>query len=372
MDPLDELYDRVATGDAPAPRAYDQYKRMLSRARRAARHGSLEQRQAAVAVTAAIGGHWALGVLRELSQDEDPDIRRRVLTAAIDQGEDGIAILRDLLLDAVLDIALLALRHLRMIVDRGSASRLRQLVRHESPEMRAQAVELLGHTTGPGLIVPLQRARANESDETVQAALDTAIDRLNGNLPKATPNPWWSSQPQEAWQPSDPVDLPDTLPTEPLALLQLLGDVTETGQQPIVEQIQQCTPAVLRDLVRTAQTGRDPAASIGLCILAHHLKQVAWVVPVRRLLIHNAPGVRVAAAQALETIGPPAVAMNLRDLLSDRQPAVRLAALRALRAVVPLDEALRYVYPLEGESDPSVLEELSSMRTASSNKSSTN
>jgi hypothetical protein len=54
--------------------------------------------------------------------------------------------------------------------------------------------------------------------------------------------------------------------------------------------------------------------------------------------------------------------MNLRDLLSDQEPAVRLAALRALRAVVPLDEALRYVYPLKGESDPGVLSELEDMR----------
>jgi HEAT repeat protein len=87
-----------------------------------------------------------------------------------------------------------------------------------------------------------------------------------------------------------------------------------------------------------------------------------WSVAVRRLLIDNNPGVRIAASDALAHIGAPAVAMNLRDLLSDQEPAVRLAALRALRAVVPLDEALRYVYPLKGESDPGVLSELEDMR----------
>ena len=97
---------------------------------------------------------------------------------------------------------------------------------------------------------------------------------------------------------------------------------------------------------------------------ARAMERRDWAVPVRRLLIDNDPGVRIAASDALAEIGPPAVAMNLRDLLSDQEPAVRLASLRALRAVVPLDEALRYVYPLQGEQDPDVLAELRDMRNS--------
>ena len=97
MDPMDTLYDQIAAGAAEAPRAYDQYKRMLSRARRAARQGSLEERQAAVRVTTAIGGHWALGVLRELSQDAASEVREMVLRAAVTHGADGVTLLRDLI-----------------------------------------------------------------------------------------------------------------------------------------------------------------------------------------------------------------------------------------------------------------------------------
>lgn len=362
MDPLDTLYDEIASGNAEAPRAYDQYKRMLARARRAARHGSLAERQSAVRVTTAIGGHWALSVLRELSQDTAPEVRALVLRAAVSHGADGVTLLRDLLTDAEPDIAFEALSYLQQVVDPGSASRLRRLLSHADPRMRAGAATLLGHTAGPGLLVSLRRTREGEEEEAVQRALDEAMSRIDGKLPCATPQPWWGQEETVAWVAPEPVQLPATLPAEPPALLALLGQVAEADQDILVATLQELGESGLRSLVRAARVGADPHLTIGLCVAAQKLMRKDWAVTVRRLLIDNNPGVRIAASDALAQIGAPAVAMNLRDLLSDQEPAVRLAALRALCAVVPLEEALRYTYPLEGESDLTVLAELSDMR----------
>lgn len=360
MDPLDELYDQIAAGEAEPPRAYDQYKRMLARARRAARQGDRDARAAAVTVTAAIGGHWALGVLREFSQDADPDIRAKVLDAAVAQGEDGLTLLRELLVDPAPELALRALEFLQQAVDRGSASRLRQLLRHDDPRLRAGAATLLGHTAGPGLIVPLRHAREAEEDEAVQAAIGEAIDRIDGNLPRAEPQPWWLDE-DGTWAPAEAAPLPEALPTEPAALLALLGTVAEADQAPLVAALEEAGEAALRGLVRSTRVGGPADSSVGLCVASRRLQRRDWAVPIRRLLIDNNPAVRVAASEALAEIGPPAVAMNLRDLLSDSEPAVRLAALKALRAVVPLEEARRYTYPLQGEADPTVLAELEDM-----------
>lgn len=362
MDPMDTLYDQIAAGAAEAPRAYDQYKRMLSRARRAARQGSLEERQAAVRVTTAIGGHWALGVLRELSQDAASEVREMVLRAAVTHGADGVTLLRDLITDEDTDIAFEALSHLQQVVDPGSASRLRRLLLHEDPRLRASAATLLGHTAGPGMLVPLRRTREGEVIESVQVALDEAMSRIDGELPRATPQPWWGREETVAWASPETVSLPESLPSDPMVLLALLGQVAESDQEVLVAALLELDESGLRSLVRAARVGADPNLTIGLCVAARHMMRRDWSVAVRRLLIDNNPGVRIAASDALAHIGAPAVAMNLRDLLSDQESAVRLAALRALRAVVPLDEALRYVYPLEGESDPGVLSELEDMR----------
>jgi HEAT repeat protein len=362
MDPLDTQYDQIAAGEAEAPRAYDDYKRMLARARRAARHGDQAERQAAVTVTAAIGGHWALGVLREFSQDEDAGIRKLMLAAAVAQGEAGVTLLRDLLTDDEPSLALEALSYLQRVLDTGSASRLRRLLAHGDPRMRAGAARLLGHTAGPGLLVPLQRARDDEEDTDVQAAIEEAIARIDGDLPRGASDPWWRTAPEQVWAPSEVAPLPAELPESPEALLALLGQVSEADQPPIVEILAEGGEKSLRTLVRGARSGSAPAGMRGLCVLAHRLGRRDWAVPIRRLLIDNDPSVRIAAADALAEIGPPAVAMNLRDLLSDEEPAVRLAALRSLRAVVPLDEALRYVYPLRDEAEPEILAELADMR----------
>ena len=364
MDPLDVLYDQIAAGQAQPPRAYDEYKRMLARARRAARSGDLDARRAAVTVTAAIGGHWALGVLREFSQDEDAGIRRQVLEAAVAQGADGITLLRDLLTDDDTELALEALSYLQRVVDPGSASRLRRLLAHADPRMRGAAATLLGHTAGPGLLVPLQRVLDTEADPDTQGAIQGAIDRIDGKAPRAESDPWWHTEAPAPWEPPTEAVLPDTLPDEPAALLALLGQVAPGDRDGIATALAALDAAALRTLVRAARVGGDPVHNIGLCVLAKAMGRRDWAVPVRRLLIDNDPGVRIAACAALADIGAPAVAMNLRDLLSDDLAAVRLAALEALRAVVPLDEALRYVYPLSEEADPIVLAELADMRAA--------
>lgn len=353
MDPLNALYDQVAAGTASPPRDYNDFKRMLSRARYAARKGTVEEQQAAIMVIQAIGGHWAMSALREFLSLPDVAVRQQALEAAVAEGEGGLLILRDLAEDRDVPLALSALSYLRRVVDRGTTSRARRLMKADDPRIRQAAVELLGHIGGPGMAIPAGRL-IQDLDQGVSDAAKEAYARLNGELPRDEPMPWWSETVPEPWQPREDVALPEVLPEEHRDLLSLIGSVARADRAVVLEKIAALSDSDLRAMIRMARADGPAELGIGACVVAELLERDDQVVPIRRLLPDRSPDVRIACAEALAVIGKPSVIMGLRDLLTDPYPSVRCAGLRALHVLLPADELARYARAIKDDADPAV------------------
>ena len=360
MDPINALYDKIAAGEAQPVRGHSDTKRLLSRARYSGRRGTLEERLAAVRVLSAVGGHWSMSVLRELVGDEEPAVRRALLAAALKEGAEGLTVLRDLAMDPDEAIALEVIGYLRRVVDRGSTGRMRRLLSAPSPRLRAAAVELLGHIAGPGMTVPLYQLHVDPDDAVRQAAIE-AVERLEGEREKATPDPWWRQEEPPEWSPPQRVPMPETLPEETTDLLQLLGSVEPGDRAAIVAELKTRSERDLREAIRAVRMDATPELSQGVAICAQLLGRDGWVLAVRRMLPDRNPSVRIAAAEALAVIGKPSVVMGLRDLLTDAYPAVRLAGLHAMFALVEPDEARRYARAMHRDADEAVQEALAAL-----------
>lgn len=361
MDSINALYDQVAAGQASPPREYNAFKRMLSRARHAARKGSTAEQLAGIEVIQAIGGHWAMSALREFLQLPESTVRRRALQAAVAEGEGGLLIIRDLSEDSDVELALEALRYLRQIVDRGTTGRARRLLQADDPRIRQAAVELLGHIGGPGMAIPAGRL-IQDPDEGVKAAATEAYARLNGTLTQDTPEPWWHQPTAAPWTPLETVPLPEKLPDEPRDLLALIGCVAEADRAAVLTRFTAMADRDLRATIRLARVDGPESVSVGACVVAQLLSRDDQVVPIRRLLPDRSPDVRLACANALAVIGKPSVIMGLRDLLTDPYPAVRCAGIAALHALLPADELARYTDAIAGDPDPTVQAALAALR----------
>jgi len=350
MDPVDVQYDRIAAGEAQAPREYSAFKRMLARARSEIQKGDVQARLNAVNVSSAIGGHWGMGVLRQAVKDPALVVRKSVLRGVIDAGEPGVTLLRDMVLDEDEAICLPALERLQCLVDPGSTGRLRRLLSSKNPKVRAGAVTLLGHVAGLGLVIAIQRM-GNDPDPMVVAAVGPAVDRIEGRLPRDQPKPWWVQPPKadDDWRPAETLPLPAELPQEPEELLALLGRLSVSDQPVALNALQQLSGSLVSHIVRRQVPGGEPDPAIGACIAARLLKNPSWVVTVRRLLGHRNPEVRVAALEALAIIGTPSVVIGVRDLLKDIQPRVRQASLIALSALIPRKELEGYVKGMDAD-----------------------
>jgi HEAT repeat protein len=353
MDPLNALYDQVAAGTASPPRDYNDFKRMLLRARHAARKGSTGEQLAAIAVIEAIGGHWAMSALREFIAIPERTVRHRALTAAVAEGEGGLLILRDLCEDRDVPLALEALSYLRRVVDRGTTARARRLMKADDPRIREAAVELLGHIGGPGMAIPAGRLIA-DPDQGVSEAARAAYARLNGELPQDEPDPWWSQQTSAPWTPREDIALPEVLPADHRELLGLIGSVSRTDRAAVLARVAELSDADQRAMIRMARADGPVELGVGACVVAQLLGRDDLVVPIRRLLPDRSPDVRIACAEALAVIGKPSVIMGLRDLLTDPYPSVRCAGLRALHALLPADELARYAHAIRDDPDSDV------------------
>ena len=361
MDSINALYDQVAAGQASPPQEYNAFKRMLSRARHAARKGSTEDQLAGIEVIQAIGGHWAMSALREFLQLPEAAVRRRALKAAVAEGEGGLLIIRDLAEDADVELALEALCYLRRIVDRGTTGRARRLLQADDPRIRQAAVELLGHIGGPGMAIPAGRLIQDE-DAGVKAAATEAYSRLNGELPQDKPDPWWHQPATVPWTPREIVTLPKILPEDPRELLALIGSVAAADRAAVLTRFTAMADRDLRATIRMARVDGPAAVSVGACVVVQLLSRDDQVVPIRRLLPDKSPDVRLACANALAVIGKPSVIMGLRDLLTDPYPEVRCAGITALHALLPPDELARYTAAISGDPDASVQAVLAAIR----------
>jgi HEAT repeat protein len=361
MDSINALYDQVAAGEASPPREYNAFKRMLSRARHAARKGSTEEQLAGIEVIQAIGGHWAMSALREFLHISETAVRRRALLAAVAEGEGGLLIIRDLSEDVDVELALEALRYLRRIVDRGTTGRARRLLQAADPRIRQAAVELLGHIGGPGMAIPAGRLIQDEDDGVKTEAIQ-AYARLNGELPQDKPDPWWHQPTAVPWIPREAVTLPEILPSDPRELLALIGSVAEGDRAAVLTRFSAMADRDLRASIRLARVDGPEAVSVGACVVVQLLSRDDQVVPIRRLLPDKSPDVRLACANALAVIGKPSVIMGLRDLLTDPYPAVRCAGITALHALLPPAELARYTNAIGDDPDPTVQAALAEIR----------
>lgn len=329
MDPLDAVYEDVAAGKAKPPADYNQYKRLLGRARAKLKHDDVEERHKAVRVAAAVGGFRGLDIVRMFLADPEVTVRTRVVQVGIDAGEDGLPALRAAVADADPGVAKIALEKLSMCCDRGSATAARRMLKDASTELRVLAVTLLGNVAGRGLISQL-RPLAGDDDPDLAAAATLAIDRIEGRAERTAPVLWWQRADQTDWAPPPSKPLPDPLPEDALSLFRALGDASPTDQETVTEALRAIPIRDLGFVVRDQPVDADPAVSRGMARASAALHVDAWVVPIRRMLVADDPAVRLEVAKALGVIGKGSVVMGLADLLKEGIPALRIAGANAL------------------------------------------
>ncbi len=361
MDPILELYDDVGAGKVPPPVDYNEYKRLLAKARRQVRAEDEADRRLAIDVAAAVGRDRGMDVIKMFQDDPSPAIRRHCVDRALENGEPGLMVLRKALGDADPEIVLTALTWLQRAVDRGSASQLRRLLGSEDPRIRKAAAELVGHVAGPGMSIAL-RPLLEDEDEGVRQAATEASRRLAGELPQDDPDPWWLIEEDTTWTPPEPLDLPDPLPDDVDGLLRVLGRARPDDEDVVLAALEAHGMSQVGRSVRTCRPNEDRDRSMGAARAGRRLGRSDWVVPLRRLLPDEDPAVRIEVARTLGEIGTSSVVMGIKQLLEAPQPQVRVAAIHALHALVDARERDRYLAPLDTDADPLVAEALAAVR----------
>lgn len=361
MDPLLEIYEDVGRRRVPAPVDYNEYKRLLAKARKATDAPEVAERLLAVDVAGAIGRDRGMYVVRLFQEDPAVEVRQRCLDQAIQAGEPGLLILRHAAEDPDPEIAMTALSWLRRAVDPGCATSVRKLLKRPEPAIRAAAAELLGHVAGPGLVIALRPLTA-DPEPSVSAAADEAIARLEGRLQRATPEPWWTGETHVQVVEHDTLPLPEVWPEEPTELLRLLGAVGPDHIGAVIQRLEQHGPSPMGFVIRKCRPNDDRALNLGAARLALAWRRTDWVVPIRRLLPDDDPEVRIAVAECLAVIGGPSVIMGVRQLLQAPHPAVRAAAVRSLARLCDPRERERFLHELANEDDPIVLQALNAVR----------
>ncbi|TVQ90075.1 MAG: HEAT repeat domain-containing protein [Deltaproteobacteria bacterium] len=354
MDPILEIYEDVGRGRVPAPVDYNEYKRLLAKARKATSAEDEGERLLAVDVGAAVGRDRGMGVVRLFLKDPSPAVRRHCIEKAVEGGEHGIMVLRHAIEDEDPEVVALALPWLRRALDPGCAGALRKVLRRSEPELRAQAAELIGHVAGPGLVIALRSLLDDPEPEVAEAARE-AIDRLDGKLAKDEPDPWWDLEEDEHYIAVEGEDLPQEWPEDPLELIRLLGRIKADHIDEVVAHLEPMGPSKMGFVVRKARPNGDRALNIGAARLGKAWARGDWVVPLRRLLPDDDPGVRIAVAECLAEIGGATVLTGLAQLLDAHQPEVRAAAVRALANLCGPAELSRWLKALGDEQDPDVL-----------------
>lgn len=353
MDPLNALYDEIAAGSGTPPADYNLYKRMLARARGTVRHGTPEEQLAGVTVCGAIGGNRGMDVVRTFLKGPPPEVRRRAVEVAVDNGEDGLMVLREASLDPDPEVALEALRWLRRALDPGATTQCRRLLRSDDDAVRAAAIELLGCIAGQGVAVQLRRLLTDSNPAIVEAAT-LAIARLGGSEERPTPEPWWDEPEVVAYAPPEILPLPDELPDDPKDLLRLLGRLSHDDQPSVLPRLEEIGSRDLGYVVRALAPDTDRELCMGGAVATRLLELGSWVVPIRRLLQDADPSVRIAVAETLGVVGKSSVVMGLTDLLSDPLPQVRLAGVSALGKLLPAAQLRRILKPVVDDPDPEV------------------
>jgi hypothetical protein len=281
----------------------------------------------------------------------------------------GLPILRLLAEDEDETIAVEAVELLRRFVDRQSVALCKRLLLSPHAKVRSNAVELLGHIGGRSLLINVRKL-TTDPDKTVFEAAKQALKRLEGELERDKSKPWWTEseeislpsppgvlpeemiarlpQPEPEPEPepaparlatatpafdywvTDWAALPKSLPTEPRALLKLLGMVDRPDRSIVVEALQQAAPNSMGLEVNQGTKSKDWAVARGTAVYVTQAGRADLILVLRPLCSHIEPGVRAAIAETIGAVGKVATIASLLPLIADSNQGVRATAITAL------------------------------------------
>jgi HEAT repeat protein len=365
---VDGVYAALAAGESDVDCA-GLTKRLQVRGCNQRENPNPLDRIGALRVSAALGVPAGLVITDAMSQDPSVDIRGYVLAQSKAARFAGLPIIRRLAEDPDARIGEGAIGLLRELVDRQSVTLSRRLLGSEHPKVRKTAVDLLGHLGGKATIVNV-RALTRDPNKAVSKAAKQTLRRLDGELDRAEPSPWWSEEeaivlpsppsplpkdvldrlpmPEpESETPDEPepapptapkfdfwtmdwAALPETLPSETRALLKLLGLVAREDRATVVSALQEVAPDSMGFEVHQNSKSKDQAVARGAILYATEAGRSDLILVLRPLNQHPEAGVRAAVAEAIGSIGKTSTLTALLPLMGDPDVGVRATAIVAM------------------------------------------
>lgn len=262
-----------------------------------------------------------------------------------------------------------AVRLLGRIAGPSALGRVRRLESDADPEVQEAVQEALERLQGGGEpVVPGQWWDDDAGDITLPAPPAPKDGALTGPKEPAPQSPAPSHalvpvRSEERYEPplEDGAPLPEVMPTEARALLRLLGVVRPSDRAAVLARLEEVWPEV-HALASRFRPEADPVLTRGMARAAAALGSSAWIARLRPLLGAPDVSVRAAALEACGALGQLSVVASVSRGLEDREPTVRLAAVRALEQItqrVDRPDLLRRALIQHGEDpDPTVQAEI--------------
>lgn len=370
-----ELYEALAQGQGKIPEDPRLIGALRQKVVEAQRSADLMARRDALAVCRAMRTRDGLEWMLAFASDPDPLLRREALQEGLDAEADGMFLVRAFLDDPDPDLCLEVVAVLTERADRTATTRVRGLMAHSDPRVRASAAHLLGFIAGPVVRPVLQRAVREDDDPQVQKAAEQAVERIDGLLSRSHPTRWspaaaptstpaapTPAAPPQAVAPPvaaapSPAPTPAAAPRDAVASLRELG-TPENPPAHAADLLAGLPADALAEAMSGYRTGGSPEHGVGAARAALALNNTTLVSPLRRWLADPSPRVRAAAVRALCGLGGPAVLPAASRLLADSDAQVVLAAIEALTSGVQRLEvphmASTWLGPLRDSTDPAI------------------
>ena len=392
MADLEQLYAQLASGESPTLQPHEQVL-LLSRAERAARSASVDERMGGLRAAATLGGRDGWTVVVAYARDSAVVVRRFALDLAVGAKADGLAVMRELVNDPDEKIAVEALRRLTVAADKAVTTKARTLLVSSSARVRAAALLLLGNVAGP-VVRREVGGLMNDPDPEVRRNAIEAIARIENRLARRAAGVWWDPAalaeleaeiataqanyqaahdaeatrasradshagadlpvpkalpgpddgraglprpppPSALPPPSSPISASrGPTPVEAAEQLRRFARATADERASMIPDLQKTGDLVLAAAQRLRLPGTDPELGRGAALAARHLEITSWASSIRRMLSDPDAGVRAEAAEAMGSVGRGMAIMTaLAAVLTDRDPLVRAAAVRGLGAL---------------------------------------
>lgn len=412
----DEIWHALASGGASAPENPHQLKMLLVRIRNLSMHPDRALRLEALRVAARLGTADAIYAAADYAQDSDLEVRRELAAIAADHGRSGLPVFRQLALDPDPLLAVESVRRLTNLRDRASTSRMRGLLKARHGVVRHQAAVFLGLFGGPS-VVPVLKRQESDEDQGVRAAVQWAVDRIEGRtdapppalgtagseapsveppsitppetVPDGPPDPEAAGaphvpaapatpsagapDPEPAGKPPEPEQTDEPTPADDEAedsgamapdaistLFEQLAQATEPeARDALIQHLRQLDETSLSAAFRACRVNEEPLRNQGAALAAAALDNPRWITPIRKLTASSDPAVRAAVAETLGALCTPGVYTQLERLAVDTDLSVHGPALRALaegaRRIGYQDQARKLIERLPETRDPGLL-----------------